>query len=224
VNRITDEQFGSLWAAAGSLAAAVEGVCAHTGERVPRWAVLARAVGLRSRGVTLQVFADESPGLKAGPPTGDALTLPAARELAVALMRDHGLDGWSFAFNRNVRRAGVCRYATAKRPGRIELSVHFVARNPAAEVRDTILHEIAHALVGAKHGHDDTWKAKCREIGAKPERTYGEHVAMPKGRWRAECPGCRKGYDRHRRPKRLTGWYCRSCGQDRGALVWRPAG
>jgi predicted SprT family Zn-dependent metalloprotease len=224
VNRITDEQFASVWAAAGSLAAAVEGVCALAGERVPRWVVLARAVALRGAGVALPPFPDEIPNPRVAPPAGDALTLVAARELAVSLMRQHGLDGWAFAFNRNVRRAGVCRYPTSRRPGRIELSAHFVVRNPAAEVRDTILHEIAHALVGQSHGHDDVWKAKCREVGARPERTYGEHVAMPKGRWRAECPGCRKGYDRHRRPKRLTGWYCRTCGKDRGALVWRPAG
>jgi len=33
-------------------------------------------------------------------------------------------------------------------------------------VRDTLLHEIAHALVGTAHGHDEVWKAKCLEIGA----------------------------------------------------------
>lgn len=224
MNGISDEQFVALWVAAGSLAVVVEAVCARAGGRVPRWAVLARAVTLRARGTPLPPLPDEGPPPRVPPPpAGDALTLVAARDLAVQLMRGHGLDGWAFGFNRNVRRAGVCRYPTPRRPGRIELSAHFVARNGTAEVRDTILHEIAHALVGPAHGHDAVWKAKCREIGAKPERCYGEHVAMPKGRWRAECRGCNRGFDRHRRPKRLTGWYCRACGKDRGELVWRPA-
>jgi len=35
-----------------------------------------------------------------------------------------------------------------------------------AEIRDTILHEIAHALVGPL-GHDNAWAAKATEIGAR---------------------------------------------------------
>jgi hypothetical protein len=45
-----------------------------------------------------------------------------------------------------------------------------VDRNGAEEIVDTILHEIAHALVGPRHGHDTVWKAKCTDIGARPER------------------------------------------------------
>ena len=139
------------------------------------------------------------------------------RALARTLLDAHGLVAWEFGFNGNLRRAGVCRYPTRARPGRIELSRHFVRRNPDAEVRDTILHEIAHALVGPGRGHDDVWKAKCLEIGARPERCYGEEIEMPKGRWRAVCPGCAKEYDRHRRPKALRGWHCRPCGREREA-------
>ena len=143
-----------------------------------------------------------------------------AWERAAALMARHGLHGWQFGFNRNVRRAGVCRFPRPPRPGRIELSAFFVARNPEGEVLDTILHEIAHALVGHRHGHDDVWKAKCREVGARPERCFDDAVDMPKGRWRAVCPGCGGEHTRHRRPKSLAGWYCKACGRDRGPLTW----
>jgi predicted SprT family Zn-dependent metalloprotease len=152
------------------------------------------------------------------------LTARAAsiRDEARALLDSHGLRAWEFGFNANVRRAGVCFYPHAGEPGRIELSVHFAARN-AEEVRDTLLHEIAHALVGPGHGHDEIWKAKCRAIGAKPEACYGEETDMPRGRWRAACPGCGTEFDRHRKPSRLNGWFCRPCGPAAGKLRWEEA-
>jgi predicted SprT family Zn-dependent metalloprotease len=140
----------------------------------------------------------------------------AARQLALDLMALHGLVDWAFRFNGCKQAMGLCVY----RRRTIELSIHFVERdNPLEEVRDTILHEIAHALVGPRHGHDKVWKRKCLEIGARPVRCG--HADMPPGRWQAQCGGCGKRYDRHRRPKRVRGWFCRGCGAERGKLVWR---
>jgi predicted SprT family Zn-dependent metalloprotease len=139
----------------------------------------------------------------------------AVRNLALELMARHGLEGWKFAFNRRKRALGLCRYGTKA----IELSVYLVDANTTDEVRDTILHEIAHAMVGPGHAHDAVWKAKCAEVGAKPERC-GE-AEMPAGRWKATCPKCGIGFSRHRRPKRLRGWWCKPCGPERGKLTWR---
>lgn len=142
------------------------------------------------------------------------------RAEARALLDAHGLSAWEFGFNANVRRAGVCFFPHGGEPGRIELSIHFASANSDDEVHDTLLHELAHALVGPGHGHDDVWKAKCRQIGAKPEACYGEEVEMPLGRWRAVCPGCATEFDRHRRPKRADAWFCRPCGPASGKLRW----
>lgn len=138
----------------------------------------------------------------------------AVRTLALDLMARHGLHDWGFDFNRRKRSMGLCRYGAKS----IELSIYFVDRNGAEEVRDTVLHEIAHALVGPDHGHDAVWKAKCVAIGAKPQRCG--QADMPHGRWQAQCSGCSKVFSRHRRPKRLSGWFCPGCGPERGKLAW----
>lgn len=144
-----------------------------------------------------------------------------ARDQALALMLKHGLCGWKFGFDHSRRRAGFCR-ALPGQPGVITLSVYFVDLNAEAEILDTILHEIAHALVGIGHGHDEVWQEKCLEIGARPERCYdGARVRMPHGRWVATCPGCGQVFRRHRRPRVLTGWSCRRCGKEKGLLDWR---
>jgi predicted SprT family Zn-dependent metalloprotease len=138
----------------------------------------------------------------------------AVRDLALELMTRHGLQGWTFAFNRRKRAMGLCRN-TARA---IELSIYFVDRNGPEEIEDTLLHEIAHALVGPEHGHDAVWKAKCLEIGARPLRCG--HADMPSGQWHAQCPACGERFTRHRRPKTLTGWFCRPCGPEHGKLTW----
>lgn len=144
-----------------------------------------------------------------------------ARVLAVGLMRQWGLTGWEFRFNNRKRGMGLCRYPwpTLGLPGRLELSVHFVERNPADVVRDTILHEIAHALSGPRTGHGPQWRRWCGVVGANPER-QGQ-ADMPPGRWRATCPSCQTVYNRHRRPKG-AGYYCPDCGRDRGRLSFTP--
>ena len=139
--------------------------------------------------------------------------------LATELLAMYGLHDWSFAFNRRKREMGLCLYGLQ----RIELSLHFVELNGEEAIRETLRHEIAHALVGPGHGHDAVWKQKCREVGAKAERLCYE-VKMPEGRWHARCGGCGMLHSRHRRPKHAGGWYCIHCGRDRGRLTWNRAG
>jgi hypothetical protein len=101
-------------------------------------------------------------------------------------LREHGLtdSGWTGGLDRAARRFGVCR----GKQKRITLSLALVRLNEEDEVRDTVLHEIAHALAleefGVNCGHDDRWKAICVRIGARPSRCFdGEEVRMPKGTW-----------------------------------------
>lgn len=94
---------------------------------------------------------------------------------------------WTFKLNSNHRRVGVCKHNER----RIEFSQHFVENNTEELIRDTLLHEIAHALVGPSHGHGDVWRRKCVEIGARPERTCDSSVkSTAKPNYVIKCVPC----------------------------------
>lgn len=123
-------------------------------------------------------------------------------------MRAHGLldAGWTFRFDRARRRFGVCRFG----PRIISLSRTLVELNPETECRDTVLHEIAHALAGPSAGHGPKWKAMCLRVGADPRRCYDHtSVTEPDPRFAAECPACGHRIGFHRRPSRRRA--CASC-------------
>src|SRR5262245_25959867 len=122
--------------------------------------------------------------------------LAATRERARFLMDLYGLKDWTFGFDRRKKRLGVCHFPTWGRPGRIQLSAHFVLLNPPEVVEDTIRHEIAHALAGPEAGHGPVWKLWCLTLGAKPQACNEGEALMPKGPWRATCPSCGKEFNR----------------------------
>lgn len=144
------------------------------------------------------------------------MELCEAQHLAHSLMFEHGLQGWTYATNRRKKTLGLC-FSKLKR---IELSVNFIIHNPAPIVKETILHEIAHAIVGTEHGHDSVWKDMAERVGASPCRTT-RNVTMPPGKWQATCRGCGILFSRHRRPKYPTGNSCRRCGPELGKLRYR---
>ncbi len=100
-------------------------------------------------------------------------------------MGAHGLIdlGWSGKMDDAKKRFGVCRMGLKE----ISLSRPLVLLNSEEEVRDTILHEIAHALSWEIHkepcGHDERWKEICVRIGARPDRCYDDEVIQPELPW-----------------------------------------
>ncbi|HYO09526.1 MAG TPA: SprT-like domain-containing protein [Tepidisphaeraceae bacterium] len=136
------------------------------------------------------------------------MNLYAAQSLARSLMNQHGLSDWRFGFDHARRRFGSCR----PRQKLITLSRHLVFLNEEPEVRDTILHEIAHALTPGD-GHGRRWKAMCRQVGARPERCYtDEAVTSPARRsapYQIGCLACGWWNDRHRLTRRRL--ICKGC-------------
>jgi len=138
------------------------------------------------------------------------LNLDEARTLAISLLHQHGLTDWTFRFDNARRRFGACRYGSKQ----ISLSRPLVYLNDIEQVRDTILHEIAHALTPGD-GHGPRWRAACKRLGAVPKRCYTEDaVRSPprtSPRFKLGCDQCNWWIDRRRQPK---GRYaCRRCGK-----------
>ena len=100
------------------------------------------------------------------------MDLNAVKTLTEHKMWEHGLtaQGWTFAWGRGKQTFGTCRY----RDKQIRISKHLASINDRERVLLTVLHEIAHALVGPGHAHNYVWKRKCIEIGGNGRARYGE--------------------------------------------------
>ena len=143
------------------------------------------------------------------PAAAPAMPLKEVEALGLRLIREHetvnGLKkGWKFAFDLAAVRGGVCRYKEKL----IALSVAYCLKASREEIVDTILHEIAHAIVGPNHGHDEAWKTVARRIGCTAKRCHQVDHTPP--RWRGEC-GCGKEWKRHRLSRRARTGYCPKC-------------
>jgi predicted SprT family Zn-dependent metalloprotease len=124
--------------------------------------------------------------------------------MALALMAEHGLHDWRLVIDSAKTRAGVCRFARRE----IGLSRHLTVLHSEAEVRDTVLHEIAHALVGPEHRHDAVWRATAVRLGCSGERCVPRSAPRVAGDWVGVCPA---GHTTtmHRSPQRVRS--CRQC-------------
>ncbi len=108
-------------------------------------------------------------GLRPGARSG-AERLTAIAAMARGLMDEHGLGDWSFAFLEAERRLGDCHFEDRV----IRIGRAHALDASEAEVRDTVLHEIAHALAGPEARHGPAWKATARRIGATPRANVYE--------------------------------------------------
>lgn len=106
---------------------------------------------------------------------------------------------YTFKFNNNLARAAVCKFSTDSLSGIIEVSRHYL-RHPKTTpdvLKNTILHELAHAIAGHEAGHGPKWKSVAREIGCDAERLT--HVFRPEDTYKyfIRCPaGCKQNRTR----------------------------
>lgn len=135
----------------------------------------------------------------------ELMDITQAFTLAQNMIDAHGLSGWRVQ-RRNYKSTGGVTYYNIKTIG---LSPRLIAKWTEEETRQIILHEIAHALVGPRHGHDAVWSTTARKIGYTGGRTH--ELPTEERRWIVMCPTCGEIGRRHRRSnKSMLCVQCRS--------------
>lgn len=140
-----------------------------------------------------------------------------AERSAADAMLQHGLTGWAFGFGRGKRTLGTTRVRSGASTGTIRLSRHLILSGTGERVRETLLHEIAHAVAFVRHGrralnHGPLWRRVALEVGASPRATcQGPPVAPPTHV--LVCRRCGDSVGLYRRPKHPAEAYRhRGCG------------
>ena len=143
------------------------------------------------------------------------------RKSALKLMHTHGLVGWRFSFDRAKTRLGICDFTTRT----ISLSKHWVEVRSLEESEATILHELAHALVGPGHNHNMVWALKAKKLGlANPTPCTDTGEKSVGAAWIGLCPNGHK-QEQHRAPKRVSA--CGLCSKrfnPKFLLTWKKHG
>ncbi|MDG2383301.1 MAG: SprT-like domain-containing protein [Pirellulaceae bacterium] len=142
-----------------------------------------------------------------------------AEQLARDLMRRWRCDGWDFKWSHGKRQLGCAVIRKHRLSGKVlrrqlRLSCYLVDLNDEPEVRETILHEIAHIKAGIHNGHNQVWKRWCHRVGAKPQRCYREsEVKLVEANYLIDCANCKKVVGkRMRKVKDVKKLYCKKCG------------
>ena len=87
--------------------------------------------------------------------------LARVRTWADALIALHLDATWTFRFDNAKTRAGLCNYTDR----RISVSRYLAARYEDDEIHQVLLHEVAHAVAGARAAHGPRWKAVAARAG-----------------------------------------------------------
>jgi predicted SprT family Zn-dependent metalloprotease len=133
-------------------------------------------------------------------------------------MREHGFGHLDFEFSRSKSTLGRCHFLGGK-PVKIDLSEVWLPSLDDAQVRDTILHEIAHAIAGADANHGPRWQRVALSIGAKPFTTGKiQHetfmdVKRAVSKYQATCNGCGGNhlFDRMTKNWQQNRYVCKKC-------------
>lgn len=144
-------------------------------------------------------------------------SLDQVRSRAAELIAAHlGTGSWSFGFDNAKTRAGQCDFA--KR--RITVSKHLAVRFSDDDVEQVLLHEVAHALSGARAGHGPKWRRTAASIGYTGSRLHDGPIASELAPWVGECPAGHEHF-RYRTPTRPLA--CAKCSRrfdERHLITW----
>ncbi len=115
---------------------------------------------------------------------------------------------YRFEFDERKIRAGATKFGEKV----VSVSRRFAqsVQVPNHAVRDTILHEVAHAMAGYAAAHGPVWKRQAVAIGCTGDRCHTFKFTAAK--YRLKCPCGANDLERHQLPKGfLQGRWHREC-------------
>ena len=123
--------------------------------------------------------------------------------------RKWNLFGWEIKFSNRKRTLGHCNCSQKI----ISISNAYLNTNPFPVMKDTLLHEIAHALQYIKTGktnHGTGWKEIASEVGCKPIRCADlREVNLPSAKYIGTCPCCGNKTKFYRKVRKM--YSCNIC-------------
>jgi predicted SprT family Zn-dependent metalloprotease len=141
--------------------------------------------------------------------TNWSLRVNTIKDFTESKLKEHGLaaQGWKLKWNRRLKSTGGrCCY----RNRLLEIGVLYLSKATDADVKDTVLHEIAHALTPG-HKHDQVWRHKALLIGCTGMRCHT--VKMKAFNWLLRCPSGCSSYPRTSNRAGKKGHKCPVCDQ-----------
>lgn len=99
-----------------------------------------------------------------------------AQKMCDEKLKEYNLTHWKASFISSTTKCAACDFENK----RILISTNYCNACTIEDMKETILHEIAHALVGYASGHNEVWQAKAKEIGLNSPQTH-RHVNMEAG-------------------------------------------
>lgn len=123
-----------------------------------------------------------------------------ADTLARNLMARHlTVYGWRLQWDSAKGRLGIAKYGERV----IGLSRPYAERCDREEFIDTVLHEIAHANMGAGAGHGQAWRREAIRIGGtgRVHATNAPNLRKEMAPWRGVCPNGHEATPMWRKPR-----------------------
>lgn len=116
-------------------------------------------------------------------------------------MERHGLD-WTVKVSGSSKSQGGCADYAKKE---LRLAEGFAVRVKIEDLKDVLLHEIAHGLVGKEAGHGPLWQQKAIVLGGTGRVRHV--ITYTPYKWKGEC-GCTV-HPRYKRPRKQ--YICSRC-------------
>ena len=129
------------------------------------------------------------------------------------IMDANGLQKWKVKANKATVTFGSCRF----KDNTLVFSKILIPYCSSKAKKTIVIHEIAHAIVGAKHGHDEIWRQKDIELGGNGKRMGDDNyfedasysiIQQKHYKYKAVCANGHTHY-RNRKPALVVS--CKEC-------------